>query len=280
MSRLRRFAICLGIVLLVPVSFAALQSLGQPAKDAKAPASEFECRWTDLPIKIDGKGDEAAWKHAQVIDNFYLPWLGKKARPAKTTTKAKLLWDREYLYFFADMEDADLYADVKEHDGMTLGQRRLRAVLQAGRRQAGLLRVPGQRRPAPCSTCSCRAAAPAAIDRFKNDGDFHIEAKVKLRGTLNKWTDKDEGWSVEGRIPWTDFLRTGGRPERRREVEVRPVPLRLLRRFRGAGAVDLRPAQSAGHADFHCFEDYATLEVRRPGEAGTPGRSASTSASR
>ena len=24
--------------------------------------------------------------------------------------------------------------------------------------------------------------------------------------------DADKGWSVEGRIPWTDFLRTGGRP--------------------------------------------------------------------
>jgi len=47
------------------------------------------------------------------------PWLGKNARWAKTATKAKLLWDREYLYFFADMEDTDLYADVTEHDGMT-----------------------------------------------------------------------------------------------------------------------------------------------------------------
>jgi hypothetical protein len=34
--------------------------------------------------------------------------------------------------------------------------------------------------------------------RFIKDGDFHIEAKVQLRGTLNK-ADKDKGWSVEGR---------------------------------------------------------------------------------
>ena len=49
--------------------------------------------------------------------------------------------------------------------------------------------------------------------RYKDDTKFHIEAKVALRGTLNKWTDRDQGWSVEGRIPWRDFLRTGGRPE-------------------------------------------------------------------
>ena len=36
---------------------------------------------------------------------------------SRTATTAKLLWDREYLYFFADMEDADLFADITEHDG-------------------------------------------------------------------------------------------------------------------------------------------------------------------
>ena len=66
------------------------------AQDAKnAPPPAFECRWADGPITIDGKADEAGWKHAQVIDHFYLPWLGADARPAKTRTLARLLWDRE-----------------------------------------------------------------------------------------------------------------------------------------------------------------------------------------
>ena len=83
------------------------------------PPTQYECRWADGPITLDGKADEAAWKNAQVIDHFYLPWLGKNARKARTATKARLLWDREYLYFHAEMEDSDLYADVKEHDGPT-----------------------------------------------------------------------------------------------------------------------------------------------------------------
>src|SRR5262249_45427389 len=83
----------------------------------KKPPVEFECRWAEGPITLDGKADEAAWKSAQVIDNFGLPWLGDQARPARTKTTAKLLWDREYLWFFAEMEDSDLYATIKEHDG-------------------------------------------------------------------------------------------------------------------------------------------------------------------
>ena len=37
---------------------------------------------------------------------------------ARTATTAKLLWDREYLYFFAEMEDTDLFAEITEQDGM------------------------------------------------------------------------------------------------------------------------------------------------------------------
>ena len=60
----------------------------------KDPPTAFECRWADTPLTIDGKADEEAWKHAQVIDRFTLPWLGKAARPARTATRARLLWDR------------------------------------------------------------------------------------------------------------------------------------------------------------------------------------------
>src|SRR3954468_18361082 len=63
------------------------------AGEIKKPATDFECRWADGPIKIDGKADEPAWKSAQSIDYFYQPWL-KEPRAARTKTKAKLLWDR------------------------------------------------------------------------------------------------------------------------------------------------------------------------------------------
>src|ERR1043166_5875085 len=76
----------------------------------------FECRWATGPIQIDGKANEAAWQQAQVMDKFGLPWLKEEPRAAKTTTKARLLWDRDNLYFFADLEDHDLFADLLQHD--------------------------------------------------------------------------------------------------------------------------------------------------------------------
>src|SRR5687767_14569037 len=81
------------------------------------PGAALECRWTDFPVAIDGRGDDRGWKSAAAIDGFSLPWLGKDARPAQAATRAKLLWDRENLYFLAEMEDDDLYAEIREHDG-------------------------------------------------------------------------------------------------------------------------------------------------------------------
>src|SRR4051812_44791840 len=79
----------------------------------------LECRWAHEPITIDGKADEPAWKQAQVIQNFAMPWLGTGDHGAPTQTRARLLWDQEFLYFYAEMEDSDVYADITEQNGQT-----------------------------------------------------------------------------------------------------------------------------------------------------------------
>ena len=61
---------------------------------------------------IDGKLDDAAWKNAQVVEEFTAAWLPEGRRKPPTGTKARLLWDREFLYFSAEMEDWDVFANV------------------------------------------------------------------------------------------------------------------------------------------------------------------------
>ena len=74
----------------------------------------YDCPRATGPISIDGKADEPAWAKAVVIESFVAFWAN---RPAKTKTKARLLWDDDYLYFHAEMEDADLYADERQTNG-------------------------------------------------------------------------------------------------------------------------------------------------------------------
>lgn len=190
---------------------AAADDFPVPAPLRQAPPTRFECRWADTPVVIDGTADDPAWKHAQPIDCFHLPWLGDQARSARTRTTARLLWDRQYLYFFAEMEDGDLFADITAHDGELWKTDVFELFLRPDADKPGYYEFQVN-------------AAGAVFDAFypkwdferlaeqAKAGRFHVEAKVRLHGTLNQRGDRDRGWSVEGRIPWTDFVRTGGRP--------------------------------------------------------------------
>src|SRR5205823_7053790 len=100
--------------------------------------------------------------------------------------------------------------------------------------------------------------------RFARDGDFHVEAKVQLRGTLNNWTDKDQGWTVEGKIPWKDFLRTGGRPEVGEKWKFALCRYDYSVDFEGPEQSTCAPLKSQSRPDFHHFEDYATLRFVGP----------------
>ncbi|HEY7310707.1 MAG TPA: PQQ-dependent sugar dehydrogenase [Gemmataceae bacterium] len=236
-------------------------------KAFEAPATEFECRWADTPITLDGKTDELAWKQAQLIDAFYLPWLGDKARAARTATKARLLWDREYLYFAADMEDADLYADVKEHDGQTWDNDVFELFFKPAADKPGYYEFQINAAGTIMDMFLPRRGA-GGYQRFKSDGDFHIDAKIKLRGTLNRWQDRDEGWTVEVRIPWRDFLRTGGRPNPDERWKFALCRYDYSVDFEGPELSTCAPLKSQPHPDFHHHEDYATLRFVGPPKKG------------
>lgn len=233
----------------------ALVSLPSDAQPAKPKAVEHECRWADKPIQITGKGTDPAWKNAQTIDKFMVPWLEKQRAP-KTKTKAKLLWDREYLYFFADMEDADLFANIKEHNGQLWYNDVFELFFKPADDKPGYYEFQVNAAGAVLD-CFFPRRNSGGFERYKNETKFHVEAKVHLRGSLNKWTDRDEGWTVEGKIPWTDFLKTGGRPEKGEKWKFALCRYDYSVDFEGP---ELSTCAPLSKQNFHYFEDYATLK--------------------
>jgi uncharacterized repeat protein (TIGR03806 family) len=226
----------------------------------------YESRWATGPIKIDGRADEPAWQQAQLIDNFGLSWLKDAAQKAKTATKARLLWDRDNLYFSADLEDHDLFADLVNHDDRTW----LNDVFE-------LFFRPDDTKP-PYYEFQVNAAGTmldiyfqrkgVPFDQAKSDGEFHWDAKVVRRGTLDNRTDRDEGWSVEGRFPWSDFARTGGRPA--------DGDLWRFALCRYDYTLGEKPETSTmaplSQPSFHLLEDYARLKFvgAKMGRTGPP----------
>ncbi len=230
--------------------------------------SEFPCLFTEEKIVIDGKINETAWQEATVIDQFHLPWLGKIDRAARSQTKARLLWDREYLYFCAEMQDTDLFADVTEHDGVTWDNDVFELFFKPAEDKPGYYEFQVNAAGTIMDLFLPRRGA-GGYRRFKSDGEFHIEAKVSLDGTLNHWQDKDRSWTVEGKIPWKDFMRTGGRPNPGETWRFSLCRYDYSVDFEGPEVSNINPHSTIPYPDFHHYEDYAKLKFLGPGKKAT-----------
>ena len=242
---------------LVPASAA----LPAPATAPPAPpVVTFECRWAEGQIVLDGKADEAAWGRAEVLTNFAMPWLGAGKHPAPTATKARLLWDRDFIYFHAEMQDRDVYAGDTNQDGYIWLSDVFELFFKPAKDKKGYYEFEVNAANAKLDMYLPSRGA-GGYNRFKSDGEFHIESRVLVDGTLNNYLDVDKGWSVEGRIPWKDFSRTGGRPEPGEEWTF------ALCRYDYSVGLD-EPAMSTTaplkRADFHHFEDYSPLRFVGP----------------
>jgi uncharacterized repeat protein (TIGR03806 family) len=237
-----------------------------PEPYKQPPPTSFECRWADSPVNLDGVADEAAWKHAQPITAFRLPWLGDKARMSRTATRAKLLWDREYLYFHAEMEDSDLFADIKEHDGMLWLNDVFELFFRPDAEKPGYYEFQVNAAGAHFDAFYPKYDEKQIVKHSKA-GKFRMESKVKLHGTLNNRDDVDKGWSVEGRIPWSDFMRTGGRPVPGEKWKINLCRFDYHKDWKAEELSCVAPiAKKKIPPFFHQIDDYATLAFVGPDE--------------
>jgi hypothetical protein len=246
---------CTVLVLTATLVVALVLSHHAPAPEADAvPATvkEADCLRATGLITIDGKADEAAWAKAPVLKDFAAFW---QRRPARSHTEARLLWDDDYLYFTAKMDDVDLYADVKQYNGMTWTNDVFELFFKPDAAKRSYYEFQVNALNTRMETFLPSRGA-GGFQRFATSEKLGMESAVVLRGTLNNWKDKDEGWTVEGRIPWKAFQETGGRPKPGTRWKF------ALCRYDYSTAYespDLSSTAPLTLPDFHRYEDYGTL---------------------
>ncbi|MFL5241837.1 MAG: carbohydrate-binding family 9-like protein [Gemmataceae bacterium] len=250
--------VCLGVsVCPVLLALGCRSEMAESGKDSAPAKKVFECRWAVGKIKIDGKIDEVAWDKAQVIDGFQVFWQSRKPR---TATKARLIWDDSYLYFAADMEDTDLYADITERNGMTWYNDVFELFFKPSAEKLPYYEFQVNAANTPLEIYF-PSRGSGGYRRFAPLTRLGMESEVKLRGTLNDFRDKDDGWTVEGRIPWTGFKETGGKPS------AGDLWLFSLCRYDYSTAFEHPELSSTSPVlggDFHRYEDYNSLKFIGP----------------
>jgi hypothetical protein len=233
---------------------------------ASLAAADFECRWAASPPVIDGKLDDATWKDAQVVTEFSAAWLPKGQRKPPTAIQARLLWDNDYLYFCADLEDWDVFANISEQDGAIWTCDVFELFFRPAANKPGYYEFEVNAANGKLDMF-LPSRDSGGYKRHKSDRAFHIESKVIVRGTLNHKDDKDRGWTVEARMPWLDFAPTGGRPA------VGEVWQHALCRYDYSVGL-VQPALSSNaplsKPSFHQIEDYVPLRFAGPPASAKP----------
>jgi hypothetical protein len=217
------------------------------------------CRWAVEPPVLDGKLDDRCWQRAAAIDRFASFWTNPpKPRPG---TMAYLVWDDEALYYAGSMTDAELRSfGTKRNDHLWNGD-----VFEL------FLKPSGDRPEYYEFQANPRAVVFEApfpkrghdFGGFANAPLLGSKAVVALKGTLDQPGDRDEGWSVEGRIPWTAFAPTGGKPKP--GAEWRFAICRYDYGKEGTEPVTMSSAPLS-KSSFHRFEDYGKIRFEGASE--------------
>jgi glucose/arabinose dehydrogenase len=194
-----RIAHLLLFILLLPIALAEV---------AQQPGPTLECQWTDAPPRIDGNGDEPCWRNATIISNFRQPWL-PGAPAVREGTKARLLWDREWIYFLAEMEDTAVSRVEREHDGPVWEDDAFELFFRPSKDHAGYFEFEVSPLGATVDAFFRTTESWRNPAELRRD-PFHMEAKATIHESAGD--GRPSGWTAEGRIPWSDFNVAGGRP--------------------------------------------------------------------
>jgi hypothetical protein len=216
------------------------------------------CRWAAQPPVLDGKLDDRCWQKAAVIDHFASYWT----KTPRAGTFAYLVWDDDALYYAASMTDTELRAfGTARNDTLWEGD-----VFELFFKPSALKPEYFEFQANP-RMLVFEMAFPRRkqydVKSFKAQPPLGSKAVVTLQGTLDQTGDKDLGWTVEGRIPWTAFVAGGGKPKPGDEW------LFALCRYdygpEGTKPITMSSAPLS-NPSFHRYEDYGKLRFEGPRE--------------
>ena len=217
---------------------------------------EAVCRWAAKPPVLDGKLDDRCWQDAVAITQFASYWDKKTPRPG---TRAYLVWDDDALYYAATMTDAELRSYGKHrNDTLWDGDVFEMFFKPSG---SGPEYYEFQANPREL-IFECyfprRGDYPKDLSQAPILGN---KAVVRLDGTLDHPGDRDTSWTVEGRIPWSAFQPTGGKPKPGDEWR-----FALCRYDYGPEGTKpvLMSSAPLTKGSFHQHEDYGKLRFEGP----------------
>lgn len=169
----------------------------------------YVCTRAAAPFPVDGDLDKPAWQKAVWTDDFVDIEGDAKPHP-RFRTRAKMLWDEEFFYVAAEMEEPHVWATLTEHDSVIFHDNDFEVFIDPD----GDAKSYFEFEINALNTTWDLYLPKAYRDGGSADNSWETYAKsgIKVQGTLNDASDIDKGWTVEIAFPWKCFAENAGMP--------------------------------------------------------------------
>jgi hypothetical protein len=190
------------LALVLGAASSAVMAAAPAAAEEPAPLS-YTCLRAATPIRIDGKLDDAAWAKAPWTVDFVDIEGDGKLRP-KFRTRVKMLWDDQYLYIAAELEEPDVKATLTQRDSVIFRDNDFEVFLKPLPETDSYYEFEIN---ALNTGWDLFLPKPYNVDG-QPDNSWDIEGlktAIAVQGSLNKSDDRDHGWTVEIAYPLDAF---------------------------------------------------------------------------
>ena len=160
----------------------------------------YVCHHAIGPIAVDGQLNEPDWQRAAWTRDFVDIEGDRKPKP-HFRTRAKMIWDDQYFYVGAELEEPDVWGTLTQHDSVIFQDNDFEVFMDPNGDSHDyyefemnalntewdlLLKKP------------YKDGGPA-LNEWEIPG---LRTAVRVEGTINNPADRDKGWCVEIAFPW------------------------------------------------------------------------------
>jgi hypothetical protein len=178
----------------------------------------YVCHRAVHAVVVDGKLDEPAWRYAPWTD-FFVDIEGEARPKPRLATRAKMLWDDEYFYIAAELEEPHVWGTLREHDQIVFHDNDFEVFIDPDGDTREYYEI---------EINALGTIFDLFLERtYLDGGPAHhewdlkgLKAAVSVDGTLNDPADLDRGWSLELALPWRSLAEYANRPAPPRDGDV------------------------------------------------------------
>ena len=177
----------------------ALSLAWSPALGQQSPL-HYVCKQAQNALVIDGEANETDWQSA-AWTSLFIDIEGDKKPEPYLGTRVKMLWDSNYFYFYAQLEEPHIQAKLKQRDTVIFYDNDFEIFIDPDGDTHNYYEFEFNAFNTVWDLLLTRPYRDGghAIDHWDAQG---LKSAVSISGTINNPMDEDQGWSIEVAIPW------------------------------------------------------------------------------